>query len=85
MHNFPQFAISSFSIGVSQEEKEALPKGVVVIDLQPDILASVVQVINCDVEDVVTRCMMTSAQCISTPLLPGTSSYSLTTEFFVAI
>ncbi|KAJ8425630.1 hypothetical protein Cgig2_024285 [Carnegiea gigantea] len=70
VHDFPQFAIPSFSLGVSQDEKEALPKGVVV-DSLPDILAVAVQVINCDVEDVITRCVMTSAQCISTPLLPG--------------
>ncbi|KAJ8425635.1 hypothetical protein Cgig2_024290 [Carnegiea gigantea] len=36
-----------------------------------DILVAAVQVINCDVEDVVTRFVMTSAQCISTPSLPG--------------
>ncbi|KAJ8422306.1 hypothetical protein Cgig2_014531 [Carnegiea gigantea] len=38
---------------------------------KPDSLAAAVQVVNCDVEDVVARCMTTSAQCISTPLLPG--------------
>ncbi|KAJ8421086.1 LOW QUALITY PROTEIN: hypothetical protein Cgig2_010320 [Carnegiea gigantea] len=32
VHDFPQFAIPSFNLGVSQEEKEPLPKGVVVVD-----------------------------------------------------
>ncbi|KAJ8425625.1 hypothetical protein Cgig2_024280 [Carnegiea gigantea] len=53
------------------KEKEALPEGVVIVDSQPDIIAVAVQIINYDVEDVVTRCVTTSAQCISTPLLPG--------------
>ncbi|KAJ8424153.1 hypothetical protein Cgig2_001615 [Carnegiea gigantea] len=78
------FAIPSFSLRVSQEEKESLPKGVVV-DSQLDILVVAAQVINCDVEDVVMRCMVTSAQCISTPLLLDTSSRSLASEFSVAL
>ena len=73
MHDFPQFTIPNFSPRVSQKEKDALPEGVVVANLQPDSLAAAVQVINCDVEDIVTRCMTASAQCISTPSLPGTS------------
>ncbi|KAJ8427652.1 LOW QUALITY PROTEIN: hypothetical protein Cgig2_010665 [Carnegiea gigantea] len=31
------FTPPSFSLGVSHEEKEALPKGVVIVDLEPDI------------------------------------------------
>ncbi|KAJ8420504.1 hypothetical protein Cgig2_024709 [Carnegiea gigantea] len=71
MRSRDKFAIPSSSLGVSQEEKEPMFEGVVVVDSQPDSLAAVVQVINYDVEDVVTRCMTTLAQCISTPLLPG--------------
>ncbi|KAJ8421246.1 hypothetical protein Cgig2_013347 [Carnegiea gigantea] len=66
----------SFSLGVSQEEKEALPEGVVIVDSQLGNLVAAVQVINYDVEDVVMRYMTTSAQCISTPLMLGTSSHS---------
>ncbi|KAJ8420608.1 hypothetical protein Cgig2_023942 [Carnegiea gigantea] len=65
------FDVPSFRLGVSQEEKEVLPKGVVVVNSQPDSLAIVVQEINCDVEDIVMKCMTTSAQCISTSSLPG--------------
>ncbi|KAJ8439006.1 hypothetical protein Cgig2_013002 [Carnegiea gigantea] len=32
VHDFSQFTPPSFSLGVSQEEKEALPKGVVIVD-----------------------------------------------------
>ncbi|KAJ8435257.1 hypothetical protein Cgig2_009390 [Carnegiea gigantea] len=32
MHDLPQFAIPSFSLGVSQEEKELLPEGIVIVD-----------------------------------------------------
>ncbi|KAJ8426722.1 LOW QUALITY PROTEIN: hypothetical protein Cgig2_004221 [Carnegiea gigantea] len=85
VHDFPQFTISSFSLRVSQEEKESLPKGVIIVDLQPDYLAAAVRVINCDVEDVVTRCMMTFAQCINPPLLPGISSRSVVVKSFVAL
>ena len=70
---------------MSQEEKEALPKGVVVVDSQPNILATAVQLINCHMEDVVTRYITTSAQCISTSLLPCTFSRSHVAEFFVAL
>ena len=85
VHDFPQFAICDFSLGLSQEQKQALPEGVVIVDSQPDILVAAVQVINCDLEDVITRCMMTYAQCICTPLLPGTSSHTLAAEFFIDI
>ncbi|KAJ8426238.1 hypothetical protein Cgig2_018523 [Carnegiea gigantea] len=64
-----KFTIPRLSLGVSQEEKESLLEGVIIVDSEPDSLVVAVQVINCEVEDVVTRCMMTSAQCISTPLL----------------
>ncbi|KAJ8420427.1 hypothetical protein Cgig2_014306 [Carnegiea gigantea] len=60
-----KFTIPSFSLGVSQEEKKLLPEGVVVVDLHSDSLATAVQVINCDVEDVVTLCMTTSTQRIN--------------------
>ncbi|KAJ8420272.1 hypothetical protein Cgig2_014289 [Carnegiea gigantea] len=36
VHDFPQFDVPSFSLGVSQEEKEVLLGGVVVVDSQPD-------------------------------------------------
>ncbi|KAJ8420849.1 hypothetical protein Cgig2_023138 [Carnegiea gigantea] len=60
VHDFTLFAISNFSLGVSQEEKELLLEGVVVVDSQPDSLAGAVQVINYDLEDIVTRCVTTS-------------------------
>jgi len=85
VHDFPQFDVPSFSLGVSQEEKKALPRGVVVVHTQPDSLAIAVQIINYGVEDIIMKCMTTSAQCISTLSLPGTSSCSLPAEFFVAI
>jgi len=68
VHDLPQFTVP--------EE--------VVIDSQPDSLAATVQVINSHVEDVATRCMTTSAQCISTLLLSGTSSRSLIAKLFIA-
>ncbi|KAJ8434371.1 hypothetical protein Cgig2_031617 [Carnegiea gigantea] len=71
MHPFPQFGILSFSLGMSQEEKEVLPKGVLVVDSHPDSLAAAVQVMNCDMEDIVMECMTTSAQRINTPSLLG--------------
>ncbi|KAJ8432174.1 hypothetical protein Cgig2_029015 [Carnegiea gigantea] len=43
VHDFPQFVISSFILGVSQEEKEVLPVRIVVVDSQPDILVAIVQ------------------------------------------
>ena len=58
----------SFSLGASQEEKQALRKGVVHVDSEPDIPTRKVQVLNCDVEDVLTRDIMSSTHCISTPL-----------------
>ncbi|KAJ8426845.1 hypothetical protein Cgig2_010867 [Carnegiea gigantea] len=42
VHDFLQFGIPSFSLRVSQEEKEALLKGIVV-DSKPDSLAAAVQ------------------------------------------
>ena len=69
---------------MSQEEKEPLLEGIVIVDSQSDSLAAALQVINFNVDDVVARCMMTSTQYISTPLLSGTSSRSLVAESFVA-
>ena len=49
VHHFPQFDIPSFGLGVSQEEIEVMPKGVLVVDSQPDSLAATMQVMNSDV------------------------------------
>ncbi|KAJ8425615.1 hypothetical protein Cgig2_005294 [Carnegiea gigantea] len=46
VHDFPQFDVPSFSLGVSQEEKQALPEGIVVVDSQPDDLAAAMQIPN---------------------------------------
>ncbi|KAJ8430357.1 hypothetical protein Cgig2_020427 [Carnegiea gigantea] len=46
MYDLPQFTPPSFNLGVSQEEKQALPKGVVLVDLELDILTTEVQVLN---------------------------------------
>ncbi|KAJ8419974.1 hypothetical protein Cgig2_015297 [Carnegiea gigantea] len=54
MHHFPQFDIPSFSLGVSQEEKEVLPEGVLIVDSQPNSLAAVVQVQYCYVPRKIT-------------------------------
>jgi len=83
VHDFLQFDVPSFSLEVSQEEKEAQPEGVFIVDSQPHSLEAAVQVINCDVEDIVTKYMTTSAQCTSIPSLPGTSSCSLPDKFIV--
>ncbi|KAJ8446011.1 hypothetical protein Cgig2_012355 [Carnegiea gigantea] len=53
VHDFSQFAIPSFSLGVSQEKKGPLSEGIFVVDSQPNSLAAAVQVINCDVKDVI--------------------------------
>ncbi|KAJ8423852.1 hypothetical protein Cgig2_024098 [Carnegiea gigantea] len=70
--DFPKFTPPSFTLGVSQEEKETLPEGVVIADSKPDILTVKVQVVNCDVRDILMRCTKSSTQCSSTPLPPGT-------------
>ena len=80
VHDFSHFKSPSFSLGVSQEKKQVLPKGVILVDLEPNISTLEVQVLNYDVEDVLTICVMSPAYCISTPLL-GTSSCSLMDDF----
>ncbi|KAJ8422132.1 hypothetical protein Cgig2_024219 [Carnegiea gigantea] len=50
-----KFTPPNFSLGVSQEATEALPKGVVLVDSEPDVLITEAQVLNCDMEDVLTR------------------------------
>ncbi|KAJ8421667.1 hypothetical protein Cgig2_007972 [Carnegiea gigantea] len=48
---------------VSQEDKQALPKGVVLLDSEPNIPIPEMHVLNYDVQDVRMRCMMSSAHC----------------------
>ncbi|KAJ8424729.1 hypothetical protein Cgig2_011961 [Carnegiea gigantea] len=67
VRDFPQFTPPNFSLRVS-----LLPKGVVLVDLEPDISLVEVQILNCDVEDVLTRGIMSSSHCINTPLTLGT-------------
>ena len=62
-----------------------LPKGVLVVDSQPDSLAVTLQVMNRDMEEIVMKCMTTSAQCISMLSLPGTSAPSLPAELFFVV
>ncbi|KAJ8430873.1 hypothetical protein Cgig2_011336 [Carnegiea gigantea] len=73
VHDFLKFTPPSFTPG----EKEALPKGVVIADSEPNILTEKVQV------DILIRCMKSSAQYSSTPLPPGTSSHSLMANFLL--
>ncbi|KAJ8423197.1 LOW QUALITY PROTEIN: hypothetical protein Cgig2_019239 [Carnegiea gigantea] len=60
----------------------SLPNGVVLVYSEPDILTTEVQVLNYDVENVLTRGIMSSAH-INTPLPVGTSSRSLVAEFLM--
>ncbi|KAJ8423745.1 hypothetical protein Cgig2_031335 [Carnegiea gigantea] len=71
MHHFPQFDIPSFSLRVSQEEKEVLLEGVLIVDSHPDSLIVAVLLMNRDVEHIVMKCMTASAQRINTLSLPG--------------
>ncbi|KAJ8449206.1 hypothetical protein Cgig2_021670 [Carnegiea gigantea] len=75
--DFPQFTPPNFNFRVSQEDKQALPKRVVLLDSEPDILTTELQVLNCGVDNVLTRGIISSAHCISTPLPLVTSSHSL--------
>ncbi|KAJ8421008.1 hypothetical protein Cgig2_028062 [Carnegiea gigantea] len=61
----------------------ALPNGVVCFDSEPDIPTEKLQVLNCDVEDVLIRGITSSTHYISTPLPPGTFSYSLIAKFLI--
>jgi len=81
--DFPQFTSPSFSLGVYQEEKHALPKGVVPVNWEPDIPTIELQVLNYDLEDILTRAIMSSANYSSTPLSPCTSSPSLIAKFLL--
>ena len=83
MHDLPKFTPPNFTHGVSQEEKEALPKGVVIVDSEPDIPKAKVEVLNCDVEDILIRGMKSSAQSNTTPLPPGASSRILVANFLL--
>ena len=78
MRDFSQFTPPNFSHRVS-----LLPKGVVLVDLEPDILIIEVQILNSDVEDVLTRGIMSSSHCINTPLPPGTFFRSLIAKFLL--
>ncbi|KAJ8423861.1 hypothetical protein Cgig2_027122 [Carnegiea gigantea] len=82
VHDFPHFTPPSVSLRVSQEKKQVVPKGVILVDLESNIPTLEVQVLNYDVEDVLTICVMSLAHCISTPLL-GTSSCSLVDDFLL--
>ncbi|KAJ8424087.1 hypothetical protein Cgig2_012695 [Carnegiea gigantea] len=46
VHDFPKFIPPSFTLRLSQEGKEALPKRVIIVDSVPNILATKVQVLN---------------------------------------
>ncbi|KAJ8434777.1 LOW QUALITY PROTEIN: hypothetical protein Cgig2_003105 [Carnegiea gigantea] len=75
VHDFPEFAIPSLSLRVSQEEKELLLEGVVV----PDSLAALVQVINSDVEDVVSlkQILGKFSKCLVESFDPYSASFEL--------
>ncbi|KAJ8435775.1 hypothetical protein Cgig2_019194 [Carnegiea gigantea] len=51
------------------EKHFALPKGVVLVDSEPNIVAVEVQVVNHDMKNVLTRGIMSSTHYINTPLL----------------
>ncbi|KAJ8430652.1 hypothetical protein Cgig2_000643 [Carnegiea gigantea] len=65
MHDFLKFTSPNLILRVSQNKKEALPKGVVILDSKADISPAKVQV------DILMRCMKNSTQCSSTPLPSG--------------
>ena len=85
VHKFLQFTAPSFSLGVSQEQNQAMPKRVNLIGSETDILTTEVQVPSYDVEDVLIRVIMSSPQYSSTPLLLGTSSCSLIAQFLLLL
>ncbi|KAJ8444547.1 hypothetical protein Cgig2_000826 [Carnegiea gigantea] len=66
----------SFTPRVSQEEKEVLSNGVVIVDLKYDVPSA---------KDILMRCMKSFTQCSSKPLQPGTPSHSLVADFLLLL